>query len=316
MNPELQWVGIGIFALLVLASLVGGVLALRTRSSTDELRRSTVTNLNARIRAWWGMAALVFGAVWAGPIAITVLFGLLSFLALREMLALAHTRYGDHRSLFAAFFVVVPLQYIFVGIPWYGMFAIFIPVYVFAYQAIRSALSGDATNFLQRCATIQWALFTCVYCFSHLPALLMLDIDIGDWHGQNSNLLLFLLLVVQLSDVFQYVWGKLCGRRAIVPRLSPNKTWGGFIGGVATATACGAGLWWITPFTPWQAAGFALVLCLLGFAGGLVLSAVKRDAGIKDFGRVLSGHGGILDRMDSLTFSAPVFFHLVRYYFT
>jgi phosphatidate cytidylyltransferase len=179
---------------------------------------------------------------------------------------------------------------------------------------LRSALSGDTRCFLERSAKIQWGLMISVYAVSHAPALLMLEIP--GYGGSNLTLLLWLVLVVQLSDVLQYVFGKLWGRRPIVPRLSPNKTVEGFAGGLLSASAVGAGLWWATPFAPWQAFLLALLVALLGFAGGLVMSAIKRDQGIKDFGAMLEGHGGMMDRIDSLCFAAPVFFHVVRYWWT
>jgi phosphatidate cytidylyltransferase len=154
----------------------------------------------------------------------------------------------------------------------------------------------------------------CVYFVSHVPALLMLDIP--GFKGANGRLLLFFVLVVQLSDVLQYVWGKLLGRHKIAPVLSPSKTWEGFIGGVLSASAVGAALWWATPFRPWQAAALSLVITLMGFLGGLVMSAIKRDRGVKDYGSLIEGHGGVMDRIDSICFAAPAFFHLVRYYFT
>ena len=133
--------------------------------------------------------------------------------------------------------------------------------------------------------------------------------------GENAKLLFFLVVVVQLSDVFQYVWGKLIGRHPIAPAISPKKTWEGFLGGIVCAVLLGTSLWWITPFNPWQAALMSLAITLMGFAGGLVMSAVKRDRGVKDYGSLLEGHGGILDRVDSLLFAAPVFFHLTRFFF-
>jgi phosphatidate cytidylyltransferase len=99
----------------------------------------------------------------------------------------------------------------------------------------------------------------------------------------------------------------------MTPLASPNKTWEGFLGGIGSATLVGTALCWITPFTPWQAAAMSLVVTLMGFAGGLVMSAIKRDRGIKDFGTLISGHGGILDRIDALCFAAPAFFHLASY---
>jgi phosphatidate cytidylyltransferase len=162
-----------------------------------------------------------------------------------------------------------------------------------------------------RIAETQWALMLCVFCVSHVAALLLLDIP--GYEGRNVLLIAFLVLVVQLSDVLQYVWGKLLGRHKIAPGLSPSKTWEGFIGGTLTATLIGAALWWITPFNPLQAAYLSFIIVIMGFFGGLVLSAVKRDRGVKDWGHLIAGHGGFIDRLDSVIFSAPVFFHLVRY---
>jgi phosphatidate cytidylyltransferase len=152
-----------------------------------------------------------------------------------------------------------------------------------------------------------------VYCLSHVPALVGLHIP--GYESRDLLLIAFLVLVVQSSDVLQYVWGKLAGRHKIAPLLSPSKTVEGFAGGVASATLLGAALWWITPFTPWQAGLVALLVNLMGFCGGLVMSAIKRDRGVKDWGHMIEGHGGMLDRLDSLCFAAPIFFHLTRYFF-
>jgi phosphatidate cytidylyltransferase len=153
-----------------------------------------------------------------------------------------------------------------------------------------------------------------VFCLSHVPALVTLQIP--GYGGREILLIAFLVIVVQSSDVLQYVWGKLFGKHKVAPALSPSKTWEGLIGGVLSSTLLGAGLWWITPFTPWQAAGIAFAINLMGFFGGLVMSAIKRDHGVKDWGHLIAGHGGVLDRLDSVLFSAPVFFHIVRYGFT
>ena len=121
---------------------------------------------------------------------------------------------------------------------------------------------------------------------------------------------------MQSSDVLQYVFGKLFGRRQLAPEVSPSKTVEGLAGGVLCATALGASLWWITPFNLWQAALMSLAITAMGFFGGLVLSAIKRDRGVKDWGNLIEGHGGMLDRLDSVVFAAPIFFHLTRYWFT
>jgi len=301
----------GVVAVLVVASAVGFALGRTVRSEGGRL---TVENLNARVRAWWVMAAVFAAAVLIGRIGATVLFAFVSFLALREFITLTPTRRADHRTLFWCFFAVVPLQYSLVATEWYGLFSVLIPVYAFLFVPISSALAGDTKEFLGRIAKIQWGLMVCVYCVSHAPGLLMLRIP--GYEGQNAKLLLYLVLIVQLSDVLQYVWGKLAGRHRIAPHVSPSKTWEGFVGGVASATLIGAALWWATPFRPWQAAAMSLVITLMGFAGGLTMSAIKRDRGVKDYGAFIEGHGGILDRIDSICFAAPVFFHLTRYFFT
>ncbi len=301
----------GIGALLALASVVTAVLKSRQPAGQPG---NVVANLDARVRAWWAMVAIVAVALAIGEIGTVVLFGLLSFFALREFITLAPTRAADHRTLFWAFFVITPVQYVLVARDWYGLFSIFIPVYAFLFVPIRSALAGETTDFLARTARTQWALMVCVYCVSHVPALLMLQIP--NFENGNARLLLFFLIIVQLSDVLQYVWGKLCGRRKIAPVLSPSKTWEGFVGGVLSASAVGGALWWATPFAPWQAALFSLGITLMGFFGGLVMSAIKRDRGVKDYGNLIAGHGGVMDRIDSICFAAPVFFHVVRYCYT
>ena len=306
---EARWIAGGLFALLTFATAIGAWL--ERRAGPDD---ATIANLNERTRSWWWMVALFLGAALAGRGATAILFAGVSFLALREMLTLSPTRRRDHRTLFWAFFVVTPVQYWLVHRAWYGLFVVFVPVWVFAFVAIRCALAQDARRYHERVAKLQWALMTCVYFVSHAPALL--DLPIAGFEGKNLNLLLFLALVVQLSDVLQYVWGKLLGRHPIVPRLSPKKTWEGFLGGAGSAALVGAGLWWMTPFTPLEAFGMSCAIVVAGFFGGLVMSAVKRDAGVKDWSHLIPGHGGVLDRIDSLCFAAPVFFHLTRYAFT
>jgi phosphatidate cytidylyltransferase len=296
----------GITAILLAASLIGFLLALRLAESP------VVGNLNARIKAWWVMVSLIGLAFALGKAGIIVLFALASFAALREFLTLTRTRRGDHLALTAAFFVVLPLQYYLISIEWYGLYSILIPVYVFLLLPIVAALRGDTANFMRRIAEVQWGLMISVYCVSHVPALTTLPIP--DFADRSLLLIAFLIIVVQSSDVLQYVWGKLLGRHQIAPSLSPSKTVEGFVGGIASATLLGAALWWITPFSPWQAAIMALVINLMGFCGGLVMSAIKRDRGVKDWGQMIEGHGGMLDRLDSVIFAAPIFFHLTRYW--
>lgn len=309
-DQDLLWIMSGIIILLTISSIIGYILKKRTPKNTPT---PVIDNLNARTRAWWMMCAVFAVALLTGGIGSILLFALTSFFALREFITLTPTRRSDHRTLFWAFFILLPMQYYLIAIKWYGLFSILIPVYGFLLIPLRSAIAGDSENFLERTAKIQWGLMITVYCVSHVPALLMLNLP--GFEGQNAKLILFLVTVVQLSDVLQYVTGKLFGKQKIAPTISPNKTVEGFIGGVGLSSIIGASLWWITPFTVLQAGALALLINLMGFSGGLCMSAIKRDRGIKDFGSMIQGHGGMLDRIDSICFSAPVFFHIVRYYF-
>ncbi|MBN9250775.1 MAG: phosphatidate cytidylyltransferase, partial [Mesorhizobium sp.] len=245
---------------------------------------------------------------------VLLLFAFCSFAALREFVTLTNTRRADHWALATAFFIVLPAQYVLLWTENYGIFSIFIPVYAFLLMPIIAVVRGDTQHFLVRIAEVQWALMICVFCASHVPALLTLQIP--GYEGRAVLLIAFLVIVVQSSDVLQYVWGKLFGRTKIAPNLSPSKTVEGFVGGVASATLVGAALWWITPFTPVQAGLMALLITMMGFFGGLVMSAIKRDRGIKDWGHLIAGHGGLIDRLDSVVFSAPIFFHLTRYWWS
>jgi phosphatidate cytidylyltransferase len=307
-QPHTYLLAGGIVGVLALASVTGWILKAKLAAGAPH---GVIDNLNARVKAWWLMVAVLSLALLAGKTGVVVLFGFASFVALREYATIAPTRRGDHAALLLAFFVVIPFQYFLVWMEWYGLYSIFIPVYGFLVMPAIAALRGDVTNFMQRAATLQWGLMICVFCISHVPALLTLGIP--GYEGRNAFLLVFLILIVQSSDVLQYVWGKLFGRTRIAPQVSPSKTVAGFVGGVACTTALGASLWWITPFTPLQAGVITLALALMGFLGGLVMSAIKRDRGVKDWGTMIEGHGGMLDRLDSVCFSAPIFFHIVRY---
>lgn len=299
----------GVGAILLLASVIGFILS---RKVVSEGGRATVDNLNSRIKAWWVMIAIFAVAFALGKIVTIVLFALVSFYCLREFLSITPTRAEDHRAVAAAFYLFIPLQYWLIGVGWQTLFTILIPVWAFLLLPVLLVLKGETSDFLQRSARIQWALMLTVFCISHAPALLILDIP---GFEQNFLLLFFLITVVQISDVLQYVFGKLFGRHKVAPKVSPAKTWEGLIGGGLSASAIGAGLWWITPFTPLEGAGMALAIVSAGFVGGLVLSAVKRSLGAKDWGTMIEGHGGAMDRMDSVSFTAPVFFHLTNYFF-
>jgi phosphatidate cytidylyltransferase len=310
-RPEHVTVFVSVACVLLLASLIACILRLLAHGADAQ---RMVKNLVARIKAWWVMLILAGGALLAGERVFILLFAFVSLVALREFITLVPTRRADYGALLLSFFVALPVQYGLIWVGWYGFFAVLIPVYAFLILPIASVVFADNANFLARTSETQWGLMICVFCISHVPALLTLKIP--GYADRATLLVVFLLLVTQSSDVLQYVFGKLIGRRKIAPEISPSKTMEGFAGGVATATLLGAGLWRLTPFNPWQAAGMALTIALMGFFGGLVMSAIKRDQGVKDWGHLIPGHGGMLDRLDSLAFSAPIFFHLTRYFFT
>ncbi|MDO4434295.1 MAG: phosphatidate cytidylyltransferase [Alysiella sp.] len=302
------YVFLGVFVVLIIASIIGKIL--RTRAPLH--RQETIANLNARIDSWWVMIVILLLSFLFGHIGTTILFLGVSFAALREFMSLVYRHRSDHNTIAACFYILLPMQYYFVLTGWYGMFSIFIPVYAFLLLPIIAAMAGNTTNFFERTAKIQWGAMMTLFCISHIPALMTLKID--GFEGQNILLVIFMVVVVQASDVCQYIWGKLMGKRKIMPALSPNKTVEGTVGGIATATLIAAACYWLTPFTPFQAALIGFVVCLMGFFGGLVMSAIKRSFGVKDWGRMIRGHGGMLDRVDSLCFAAPVFFHIVRYF--
>ena len=292
-----------VFLVLAVASTIGLILKWRSGFAHPH---ATIDNLNARLKAWWIMIAVITAATWAGAWGVIALFALVSFQCLREYVSLAPTRKGDHRALIWSFYVFLPLQYYLIAAGWYGLFSILIPVYAFLLLPISASLGADTARFLERSAKIQWGLMICVFCVSHVPALLTLQIP--GYQGRELLLIAYLIAVVQGSDVLQYVWGKLMGKRKVAPELSPSKTVEGLVGGVVSATLLGAAMYGITPFTPWQSALIALAICLMGFLGGLVMSAIKRDRGVKDWGAMIEGHGGMLDRLDSVVFAASALF--------
>lgn len=298
-------------AVLVVASSVAALLRWRIAKSAPH---AVIDNLVARINAWWWMVGLLGAAFLFERDGVIVLFALISFLALREFITLTQTRRGDHAALAVSFFIALPAQFFLIWIEWYGLWSILIPVYAFLLLPILAALSADTTRFLERAAKVQWGLMICVFCLSHVPALVTLEI--ADYSPRNLLLIAFLIIVVQGSDVLQYIFGKLFGKHLLAPALSPSKTWEGLVGGILSATALGGALYQLTPFTVMQAASIAFVVCLMGFLGGLVMSAIKRDRGVKDWGHLIEGHGGVLDRIDSLVFAAPIYFHVIRFWWT
>jgi phosphatidate cytidylyltransferase len=256
------------------------------------------------------------------------LFGMVSWWAFREFITMTPTRRGDHRALFWSLVVFTPLQYVLIGLShtsWvsnadlYGIYSIMIPVYASLFIPARIAMAGDHKRFLERSAQIQAGLLVCVYCLSFAPALLDLKLTTTagkPWQGSNAGLLFFFVFITQISDVFSWAWNHIHGTRIIAKDVSSSRTWEGTIGGALSTGVVGALLFWVTPFTPWEAAAISITVAFMGFAGGITMSAIKRDRGVHDYGSLVIGHAGVLDRIDTLCFSAPIFYHLIRLFFS
>jgi len=363
LDPRTFILMFSVFLALLIAYVIGRTLRRQPESTASP---AVVQTFNQRVLAWAIMfGILIVGLIpqgrW-GYILTMVLFALVSFWALREFITMTPTRRGDHLTLFFTLVVFTPLQYVFVGLGrgYYGLYTVMIPVYASLLIPSMIAVSGDPKRFLERAAKIQAGLMICVYCLSHAPAILDLDLTTSrggqPWYinepsptaqvpvspagaptaktqaaaasppqpsgsprpgvrGSNASLLFFFILIVQLNDVFQYMWSQLRGKRVIAPLINASRTWEGLIGGVLSTTAVGMLLLWATPFGFW-AGPIAGVVALAGFAGSMTMSGIKRDRNVKDYGTLVSGHAGVLDRIDSLCFAAPVFFHITRYFFT
>ncbi len=303
--PALLWGLGGVLGVLTLAVAVAQALP-RLKPGKD------YTNLRERIRSWWVMIALLAGALLLGWVAVTLLFVVISFIALREFLSLAHIRPEDRLIVLLAY-LCIPVSYSFIAINRYGMYLVFIPVYVFMFIPFAMAVIGQTRAYLATAASFHWGLVTCVYSLGY--AAYLMRAPAHDLPAGPAGLVFFLLVATEANDVLQYCWGKAMGRRKIIPKVSPNKTWEGFLGGWISTAAL---IWFLGPvFTPLSGLGLAILAVFLpvaGFAGDVTMSAVKRDIGVKDSSALIPGHGGILDRADSLIFTAPLYFHILIFF--
>ncbi len=304
-GPTVLWSLASLFGILIVATAVYLFLK-KTRPTTD------FTEIGLRIRSWWVMVAIFTLALALSRNVSLFFFAFVSFLALKEYLSIIPTRRADRRVLLWAY-LAIPLQYFWAGIEWYGLFIVFIPVYVFLFLPLCMVIVGETRDFLRSAGTLHWGLMTMVFSISHVAYLLVLP-PAGDSGAGGPGLLLYLVFLTQSNDVAQFLWGKSLGQRKIVPNVSPNKTWEGFLGGVGTTTVLAevlSGL--LTPLSLPLAFLAGIIISTAGFVGDVTISAVKRDIGVKDSGSLLPGHGGIMDRIDSLTYTAPLFFHFIYY---
>ena len=293
--------------LLVLLSVASASVRLLKRARPG-MRLDEVA---LKIRSWWVMASFFLGAIVLGDRLACVLIGLICYLALKEYFTLIPTTAADRGALFWAY-LTIPVQFYWIESGWFVMSAIFIPVYVFLVLPARQILAAETTDFVARTGRIMWGVFLFVYCLSHLAFFLRLGPVAGLPVG-GRELLLYVVFLTELNDVCAFLAGKSFGRHKIAPKISPNKTWEGFLGGLAGTVVAAVLLRFMTPFPIDRAVFVATCLSIAGFFGDLCVSAVKRDVGVKDSSDFIPGHGGILDRVDSLTYTAPLFLHFVRY---
>ena len=306
LSREVQWVLGGIAVLLVVATAAAWLLQ-RRRPQAD------YRELTQRINAWWVMVAVFAAALALGPTWSIVFFAFVSFLALKEFLSLIPTRRADRRVLFWAY-LTVPVQYWWVADGYFSMFVLFIPVWGLFIVTARMVLMQETRDFLRAIGTLQWGMLTTVFALSHVAYLLVLPGQTGG-PGEGAGLVVYLVLLTELNDVAQYVWGKSLGRRKIVPTVSPGKTFEGLLGGIVTTTVMAVLLApLLTPLDRWQAVAAGLMIGMGGFLGDITISSVKRDIGVKDSGTLIAGHGGVLDRVNSLMATAPLFFHFIRFF--
>ncbi len=299
--------------------MIGGVLVTATLILSILIKlkpKSDFEALTQRIKSWWLMAVIFFLAIIVSDKVSIVFFAFVSFLALKEFFSLIPTRRADRRALFWGY-LSIPLQYYWIHVEWYGLFIIFIPVYMFLIIPLRMVLTGKTDGYIRSVGTIHWGLMLTVFCLSHTAFLLILQrSDYPNEHPPGVGLVLFLVIMTQLNDVFQFIWGKSLGRAKILPSVSPGKTWAGFIGGVITCTVVALLLGpFLTLLDYRQSLIAGFIISVSGFFGDVNLSALKRDMNVKDSGSLLPGHGGILDRVDSLTYTSPLFFHFVYWSF-
>ena len=295
-----------IYALLIVASVI---VAIIRRASPGEASEE----LSRRVASWWFMITVFTIAIVTNPIVSTVFLAFVAYLALKEYLSLIQTRRVDRLILLFAYWAI-PVQFFFAHQDRYGLFLTFIPVWMFLFFPMAMTIAGKTEGFLRAVGTLSWGLMITVFSLSHAAMLLAAPADVAGPAG-GAGLLLFLVALTQFNDVAQFTWGKLLGRRKITPRVSPKKTWEGFLGGLfSTALASAFAGPFLTPLSIGYAALAGAIIAVAGFLGDVTISAFKRDLGVKDSGGLIPGHGGILDRVDSLTYAAPVFYHAMHFF--
>lgn len=271
-----------------------------------------LVKVGARIRLSWMLALVFLLAVFYGVTILLVYVALLSFLALKEFLSITPTRRSDRRVLFFAY-LAIPLQFWLVWLGWYELFVIFIPIWVFLVLPTLMVSVGETEGFLRAAATLGWGMMTTVFSLGYLAYLLVLPPP-GQPAVAGIALFLFLVVVTQLSDISQFLLGKLFNQPILRLKVTTTRTWASLLGGIpATALISWLAGPLLTPLTGPEAAGVGAVIAVGGFVGYITTAAIKGDLRLKDRGTMTPGQGGVLNRIDTLMYSAPLFFYLILY---
>lgn len=293
-----------VFAVLIICSVSFKIYDTRKKSSLSK-------ELVVRTNSWWyitiGVAILILGPMISG----TIIIAYISFVALREMFSIGVFRESDRAALFVSYFVI-PVQFYLAYKMYYEQFLYFIPLFMFIGLPFILVTTGKIHKIGRSMSVIPAILILTIYMLSHM--ILLFHVKAPGYNIGAGGLIIFLILVTSFNDVFQFTWGKLLGKKKILPHISPNKTWEGFIGGILSTAVLAYAIRFLTPLNGKEAFITGILLAIFGFVGGALMSAIKRDLGIKDSGNLIPGHGGAMDRLDSIVITTPVFYHLLIYF--
>jgi phosphatidate cytidylyltransferase len=303
---------------LVLLSVATGAGQWLRRRESPQLDQRAIDSFNRRIQAWWFFSVVIILA-FVMPGLTVLMFAGIAFWALREFVTLTPTRIGDHRALFWVFFFFTPMQFLLIYLDnygeYYGLYSVFIPVFAFLFIAARAAVYGDYDRYLERIAKVQCALMICVYCISFAPALLYLNLEEAAELQHPASLLFFFISMVLSADLLIWFWSRVYNRHVIAEKIDPVTSWEGVLAGAVSTSGLGWLLAWAAPFYWWQTVAMSLLIAAMAAAGNMTMSAIKRDRGEVASGDFVEGHGGVLSRIGSICFAAPVFYHVTRYFF-
>ena len=277
--------------------------------------KKDLENMWIRLKSFCLIVLFFTAAFCFNKITAFLFLALISYLSLKEFLSLIPTRKTDRNVLLWAYWSI-PISYYIIYIKWATLFYLWIPLYVFILLSMRMVMASNVNGFLKNLAVLQYGLMTTVYALGYLGLLAIIPIKYNP-QGGAVGLLLFILVFTVSNDFLQMFSGKTFGKHKIIPKVSPNKTWEGLIGGVIGSTVLAVVMGrFLTPFSVGQLIFLGSALSVFGFFGDVTMSAIKRDLGVKDTSTLIPGHGGILDRLDSLLFTAPLFFHYFAYTYT